>query len=700
MRLSGASGIALVALCVARVALAQQWNDVRVRDLVQRATDRRAQQLADTGLRDYHATAHGYVTFLAQLGEGFREPPRIVKADELLLEVYWRAPNLSKQLIMGRRDTTLLPTDIQYHRDHLGIVQNNFPAIIRLGDGDEVRDVPHPLSVSGLREYEFALADSLRITIPGRVIDVYEVKVRPADDSEARLIGALYLERETGQVVRMAFSFTRAAYLDRQLEDLFVVLENGLVGTRFWLPLHQEVEIRRSATWMDFPIRGIIRGRWEIGGYELNTGLPGVSFAGPEISVGRADLRYDWPSARILDSLPPDVRVVGADEIRRVQAEARALVRTQALRRDRNSVFAASGITDIVRFNRAEGTALGGGATARVGAGFRITARARYGTADDEIKAGGTLSWSAPIGHTFQLFAERDYAEVGVVPERSQLVNSLAAQEFASDYTDPFWTTRIGGGAAGSARGVSWGFHVARERHLPSSIRASPATGRFPLLVPVDSLTAWTAALTLDRPTALWLAGLEMRVRGAVRIFQNASCPVLTFCPTTWLRFSGDAELQRPIGDSRIVSRTVGGLARARRLPAQALVAFGGPITAPGYDFHSLVGRAALSQRIELQVPAPFPAFSIGRFGRTPAALTLAPFATVVALRAADSSLVTRSVMPDARDLFRRESGFYPAVGIGALFLFDALRVDVARGLRDGRWTFSVDANRSFWGVL
>src|SRR6185436_20720061 len=151
---------------LAPVAGAQQWNDARALALVRQATERRAQQLADSGLVDYQATAHGYLTFLAQLGDGFREPPQVVKADELALQVYWRAPNLSKQRIIGRRDTTLLPTDIQYHRDHLGIVQNNFPAIIRLGDGDEVQDVPHPLSPLGLRDYDFAVTDSLRMTIP------------------------------------------------------------------------------------------------------------------------------------------------------------------------------------------------------------------------------------------------------------------------------------------------------------------------------------------------------------------------------------------------------------------------------------------------------------------------------------------------------------------------------------------------------
>jgi len=184
MRLKPATASVTLLFCialgaVAKPAAAQRWNDIRTRALVERATALRAMQLADTALRDYRAEAHGYVTFLAQLGEGFTEPPKIVKADELALDVYWMAPNLSKQLIRGRRDTLLLPTDINYHRDHLGIIQNNFPEMIRLGDGDEVRDVPHPLSAAGLEEYDFAISDSLEIRLGPRTLYVYETKVRP-----------------------------------------------------------------------------------------------------------------------------------------------------------------------------------------------------------------------------------------------------------------------------------------------------------------------------------------------------------------------------------------------------------------------------------------------------------------------------------------------------------------------------------------
>src|SRR3982751_3632735 len=195
--LAACSGVVALA---PRAAGAQQWNDVRSRALVERATERRTQQLADTGLKDYKALAHGYVTFLAQVGEGLTEPPKIVKADELMNEVYWRAPDLSKQRILGRRDTLLLPTDISYHRDHLGIVQNNFPAIIRLGEGDEVRDVPHPLSTTGLETYDFAITDSLPLNLPGRTIVLYEVKVRPKNDRESRIIGAMYIDRDDAQV--------------------------------------------------------------------------------------------------------------------------------------------------------------------------------------------------------------------------------------------------------------------------------------------------------------------------------------------------------------------------------------------------------------------------------------------------------------------------------------------------------------------
>ena len=699
----------LFALALVETASAQQWNDPRALALVRQATDRRAQQLADSGLVDYQATAHGYVTFLAQLGEGFREPPQVVKADELALEVYWHAPNLSKQRIVGRRDTTLLPTDIQYHRDHLGIVQNNFPDIIRIGEGDEVQDVPHPLSAQGLDDYDFALSDSLRISIPSRVIGVYELKVRPKDDHQPRLIGALYVDRDNGQVVRMAFSFTRVAYLDKQLEDLFVVLENGLVGTRFWLPRRQEIEIRRTATWLDYPVRGIIRGRWEIGEYQFNTGIPRAMFVGPEIVAvpGVLQRSYRWPSRNILDSLPPDVRAVTADEIRRVQVEARALVREQALRRARGSALAARGISDFVRYNRVEGVALGAGLNERLGAGVSLTGHFRYGLDDHEAKGGAELSWLDARGKTIRLYAGRELRDLGDASERSLLVNSLAAQEFGSDYSDLFRSDALGVALSVPAGGLTWTLDLSQERQSALAIHGAPAYGRFEAPIPADSGRSLRGRLIVERPTRLWYGGLEVRARVELRrVLVNRianRCVADVNCgETDLMRGSADLDAERELGGVRVVSRTVAaGVRGTHHTPAQELVFLGGPVTGPGYDFHSLVGNSGVSQRLELQLGVPFPSVSLGRFGRSAPAAKLAPFLSVVGLRSASRVTIGAPQYQQGIDrIFGRESGFYPSAGAGLLLFFDLFRLDVARGTHDGRWTFSFDVNRGFWSVL
>src|SRR5437867_7472678 len=269
------------------VPAAQTWNSPAAVDLAQRAIARRSRAAADSALRDYKAQAHGFLFFLGQFGEGLADPPRLIKADQLELEVYWKAPASSKQRVVGWRDRAELPTDISYHRDHLGIVQNNFGAAIRLGEGDEARDVPHPLSVAGPELYDYALADTTTITLPQREVRVVALRVRPKDFTAARIVGTLYLDAEPADLVRLAFNFTPRAYLDPQLEDISIVLDNALWETRFWLPYRQEIEIRRRATWLDVPARGIIRGRWEIDGYVFNLGLATSWFQGDEIAFLR-----------------------------------------------------------------------------------------------------------------------------------------------------------------------------------------------------------------------------------------------------------------------------------------------------------------------------------------------------------------------------------------------------------------------------
>ncbi len=676
---------------------AQEWNDPRSRTLVEQATERRARQIADTALASYKAAAHGYLTFLAQVGEGFTEPPKIVKADELALEVYWHAPNLSKQLIAGRRDTLLLPTDINYHRDHLGIVQNNFANIIRLGDGDEVRDVPHPLSAEGLLQYDYAIRDSLQIRLGPRTLDVYEVRVRPKNDRQPRAVGAVYIDRESGEVVRMAFSFTRSALKDKELEDVSVVLENGLIEGRFWLPRRQEIEIRRTGTWLDYPARGIIRGRWEICCYEVNKPLPPGIFSGPEIALAPRGTPMPFPfTGQLLDSLPPDVRAVTDADVAKVQDEARALVRAQALARTKSTSLSGRSVSDFIRVNRVEGLAFGGGIAQRLGEGFAVSLRGRYGFADERGKVRGELSYRRASGAGLWLAGYRDTRDVGDIAERSLTVNSLAAQEFGSDYTDLYGARGasavirfpLSTGWTGSIEGVY-------ERQRMLAVNATPSSGQYePAAAALNGLER-RATIALDRPTRVGPWGFETQLHADASVIRSsgASTPGITFG-----RFTMTANLEKPLGRQRFVVRAFDAFAtNTDFLPAHRFIYMGGPVSGPGYDYHQLATDAGGSHRVELQTPFPFVSFLLGRYGRTPASVTLAPFANLIwRNERRDPRLQPLGVGAERR----WDVGWYPSVGVGVLSVFDLIRFDVARGLNNGRWTFSVDVLRDLWRIL
>lgn len=684
------------AVLAAPASAQDTWNDPRSLELVRAATARRALQLADTGLRDYTARATGTLTFLTQFGSGLLSRPVVVKSDQLVLEVYWGAPNRSKQRIVGRRDTLLLPSDMEYHRDHLGIVQNNFPDFIRLGEGDEVRDVVHPLSPRGPEIYDYRLSDSLAIRGGGLSVDVMMVSVRPKDASQPAAVGAVYLDRESAAVVRMTFSFTRSALLDRQLEDVSIILENGLVEGRYWLPRRQEIEIRRSASWMDFPATGIIRGRWEICCVNANVDLTPQQLAGAEIvEAGTpAQLRAYPFEGEVLDALPEDVRALDDDEVRAVQEEARQLVQAEALARVRRGNLYARGLSDFVRANRVEGLALGAGLSQRLGAGFVAAAQGRVGTADERVKYSGTLAWRRASGLQLSLRGRDDFRDLGLVQEVSGMRGALASQEFGSDWTQPI------GSRGGSlelqwptSRGV-WSFGVGRHDERALTVQATPASGRFEPTVAAPTLTR--ESVDLGWAAARLSADASRSLRGRVGLSLSRVGPVTGGgTPLDLGRLTAEFEAQGPLAGGRLLWRTLAGGVSRGRVPVQDFVRFGGPISGPGYDYHSLVGATGLSQRLEWQRSVPFVALPLGRFGRAPGTLTLAPFAHAVWLDRASPPTAGGLRTPGGLD-----GGWYPALGLGVQGFFDLLRLDVARGLRDGRWTFSVDVASIVWPVL
>jgi hypothetical protein len=679
--------LALLALgvfaCPAGLA-AQAWNSEDALALARRAVLRRSGAAADSSLHDYKAQAHGFLFFLGAFGQGLADPPRLVKADQLELEVYWRAPASSKQRVIGWRDQAQLPTDINYHRDHLGIIQNNFGSAIRLGEGDEVRDVPHPLAPAGLAVYDFALGDTTVIVLPEREVRVVALRVRPKDFGRPRIVGTLYLDAGTADLVRMAFNFTPRSYLDRQLEDVSIELDNALWEDRYWLPYRQEIEIRRRATWLDVPVRGIIRARWEIDNYAFNLGLAQSWFAGDEITflpkAERDSFPWKQPLAAALQDVAEPVR---QNDLERVRAQVEEIAGRRALSGLKARRLGVRGVSDLVHANRVEGLAVGAGIVLRgEGGGERRELRAltSYGFADRRAK--GSLAAIERGGRgAVELGLYREIRDVGDSPVIAPLVNSFSSQEFGRDYGDYYEaegarvTYRHGVGVRGE-----WRATAGRESIWSLPVVASPANGTFR---PNPALGGTGVDLVQ--------LGFERRSEGfAVRRDLHFECAVEAGRldgGATYLRLWSAGHVLVPAGGTRLLIRAQGGIG-STDLPAHRAFVLGGRGTLLGDDFRRWGGARMALVHFEWRIPVPFLALGVGQYARTPRSLTLAPF---VALGSTGR--------PVAGTPWSATPGPRATVGLGLEWL-GVFRVDMGFGTATQRLAVAFDVTRDFWGIL
>ena len=664
---------AALLLLVATRAAAQDWNSDSALALARRASDRRAHAAADTALRDYKAQAHGFLFFLGQFGEGLTEPPRLVKADQLELEVYWKAPGLSKQRIIGWRDRAELPTDINYHRDHLGIVQNNFGSAIRLGEGDEVRDVPHPLSARGIELYDFALGDTSAIMLPAREVRVVALRVRPKDFASAAIVGTLYVDVQSADLVRMAFNFTPKAYLDASLEDVSIVLDNALLENRFWLPYRQEVEIRRRATWLDIPARGIIRGRWEIDGYQFNVGLSETQFLGEEIVALPKAVRDTFPwkvplSAAIQDIAEP----VRENDLQRVRAEVGRIAGRRAMNGLKHERLGARSLSELVHVNRVEGLALGAGFVKRTADdGFELRLLGSYGFSDHEGK--GVIALTSADG--FELSVYRQLRDIGDTRVIAPLINSITSQEFGDDYGDYY---RASGAELGIRRGIGargeWRLSTAYEKLAGLATQATPANGEYRQNSVIATGDYLTGTVTLRRRSEGFAVRRDVAGETTLEVGQH------------YLRFSGNGHVLVPVGSTRLLTRIEFGLG-SDRLPEHRIFVLGGRATLLGDEFREWGGKRAAVVHVEWRVPVPFFSVGVGP-ARTPGTLTLAPY--VATGWAAEPFIFTP---------WLATPGTRMTVGLGAEWL-GVFRLEAGYGVQSRNLHVTFDVTRDFWDIL
>jgi hypothetical protein len=678
--------VLLLLLLLVPKANAQEWGSAEAMSLIERAVAVRRLAQADSGLSGYRSLARGFVLFLARVGAGSQVEPRLIKADQLEVEVYWRAPDRSKQNIVAWRERSYLPTDVVYHRDHLGIVTDDFGDRIRLGDGDEVRDVPHPLSPVGLEVYDFALGDSVTIVGAGAPVTVFAVEFRPRDRSQPLAIGTVYLDTSTAALVRFRFGFTPAAYRQRDLVDITVVLERALHEGRWWLPWRQEIEIRRRSAWVEFPFETVIRGQWEISEYRLGT-MPGPRvLAGGAYGGLRAPASGDSGWGEPLEAaVPVAVRAASTTDLDRLREDLVGRL-GGALSAGPTARLSFGALSDLVRVNRVQGLALGLGATLRLSAGaLSVRPSLQFGTADERPLGRLVAAWDHhPL--TLRVEGGRRIRDLADWPVISTALNSVLAQEAGNDYGDYVLLDQILAGIerrTGERTGV--GVAGGLERSTSLAVAASPAGGAYRDNPALGVGTLAVARVHVERASRLGGPDLAGRVDFEAGLGD-----------ADYLRVAGEARARIPAGPGELAALGRVGFG-TDSLPPYRAFTLGGRGTLVGEPFRAYGGRRIALLRIEWRLPLGVPSLPLGSFAMTGRAVTVAPY--FAAGWAGSPDPCPQDGSPICAN-WRWTEGIRPVLGVASELLFGLVRIEAGWAIRSGGIGVVFDLTQAWWPVL
>ena len=661
-------------------------------------------------VRAYRAAAEGHVYFFLDREDGGAPIP--MRVDQVAVDLYGNARGRTRQVVRGLRRRELLPVqDFDYYIDRLTAVQNGFGDWIEVGTGLDVRGVPHPLGALGERTYRYRLADSVRISVPTleAPLRVYEIEVRPLDEEEAAMVGSVFVEAETGALVRMAFGFTPASYVDPRNDRVTVRLEHSLWEETLWLPYRQVVEVRRELPGLALPVGSIIRATLEVSDYVFNPDLGPDFFMGPALTLRPYNLASD--SAVFRRGLMDGMAAEGLSPVSlaAVEAEARRLARTQLASGLPTRRLYADRVSSVLRVNRAEGVRFGLGAEFAPGARARVQLLPGYAT-ESGLSGRARAVWTASEDVTVDAGVHhRALRDAGPLAGASGAVNSVAMLALNRDYSDPWFATgaearveAVLGGRWEARAEVRWET-VAAPESAASLWRDEPGRP----LRPVDEGVLARADASLARRwggSDGWMGRAE--VRGGLG------------------RWSGDEEAGG--GDG---SATGGAVARggvhgvlgvrletraasadlSRRfhlvamagqawgvLPRQLHFFAGGRGTLPGHDFRAFGGRAFTLSRAELSV-ALVPGRLSGR---------------LIAGAGAVGGGIGRGGAQGAEasdaELDRLHSswgvgptdGWLGYVGAGAGLAHEILWIDVARGFPNGSFEVVVSVDPRLWPYL
>jgi hypothetical protein len=677
----------------ARSARGERWNEPNVLELVERGRQRRMAPLMDDALRNYRALAEGSIYFY--IDPDFADPV-LMRADQVAVELYWAPPDLTRQVLLGQRMEKRLPIrDFHYYIDRLTVVQNGFGDEIQVGEGMDVRNVVHPLAGAGAHHYDYRLADSLVLRLPGSdPIRAYEVVVRPRNAELPGFVGSMYLDGASGALVRMTFGFTRASYVDPRNDYVRITLDHGLWQGRYWLPHEQQVVVRRELPELDLGAGTVIRASLRVTDYDFDLDLPAGFFQWPTVTAAPRAEREAYAFERgMYDDLVRDGLAMGED-VRAIEREARRMLREQVLSglpRTRPSVPAFS---SMFRYNRIEGAFAGSGVRTTAGdadllvlGGYAFGAGRPSALLQARFDAGVDARVQAMLFH-------RELRDVAPSAAAPGALNTLAVLAAGRDYLDPFFAS---GGTLSVQRrllpGASLRVGAGIEQQVPGTrvVASAPLGGR--ALRGVFPFAEGTQATLFGE-----LAGAAPAYRGAR--------------PSYALRLEGGAFEAGRYGaaDATIALAGTGaqlGLSTELRLaggtllgaaPLQRHYFLGGPGTLPGHDFRSLIGRRFALAGADATWDVAFPWLGVRAFGAVGTvgggAATVDTAASGARIRATDGA--DRA----AAEVAATGARVRGTVGMGAAVLHGVLRIDLAHGIGPGGFptlVFSIDPRLRPW---
>ncbi|MEN8144151.1 MAG: hypothetical protein ABFS14_04295 [Gemmatimonadota bacterium] len=669
-------GAAIGACEPGRPGFTPAWNDFRTLSVVEAAVVARRSSYAEPSLGRFRAHAQGHVFFYADLGD--ESARRLIRSDQVAVELDWLGRGRALQTVVGRRHTTSFPTGIRYHMDHLALAVDNFGDRISIGEGDEVTEVPHPITVHGLSFYEYRLVDSLGIKVKDEVTHVYRVQVRPRCPEDSGVVGTVDVDRDSKAIARLSLTFTPSTYVDPDVEYVTVLLENQWMNQRMWLPYEQRIEIRRRTKYFDLPLGGTIVSNLRVLEYDFSPSTERQVQPGDHVVT--LPKRYlerfaGWESGAIA-GMPRDMR---EDSIRLagVRHQALAVAARRYLGGNARVRPFLSTVSDGLRYSRAEGLVVGLGMRAELSGAQNVTARAGYQFERREPDAELRIAFDdVRLRGSVGAYYNRQ-KDIGPFRASSGLVSSIGAAVRGDDFLDPYFAdgvelivdlplwggrTQLGLNFEEHSEAMLLGGPIGEVAARP--VRSILAGKEFAVTMRTEQFlggglgSVWTARARSrlvplgDFGYSSWVFGLHAAPGG----------------PETAWAFEMDAELALATGE----------------LPPQQTLLIGGRGTVPGWPFRGWGGDKALYLRGAVSQKAWFPWARLRLLGAT-------GWSDLSSVSQQAGTLVGVS----------DSNGFRSSLGGGIALFYDLLRIDGMRGLGEfGEWEWMISLNKAFWEVL